>query len=158
MTDAGHSRDRLRIVPTSLQQANEFVDRHHRHSRPARGQKFSVGVAAGDELVGVAIAGRPIARCRDNGGTLEVLRVCVRDPAPRNACSMLYGACWRAARALGYRRLITYTRKSENGASVRASGFRVIGEVRAESWDRPSRRRRRDRDRCERFCWERTAR
>jgi hypothetical protein len=125
----------LQLVPTSLREANAFVEEHHRHSLPTRGHKFSVGAAAGEELVGVAIAGRPVARHRDDGFTIEVLRVCVCEGAPRNTCSLLYGACWRAARGMGYRRAITYTLKSETGTSVKASGFRVIGEVTARSWN-----------------------
>lgn len=147
----------LELVPTTLREANAFVDHHHRHSNPTRGHKFSVGAAAGEEIVGVAIAGRPVARHRDDGFTIEVLRVCARDGAPRNTCSMLYGACWRAARAMGYHRAITYTLKSETGASVKASGFRVIGEVTARSWNTPSRPREDRHPLQERLCWERAA-
>lgn len=148
---------KLHIVPTTLREANAFVRRFHRHSRPTQGHKFSIGAALDGELIGVAIAGRPIARHRDDGETLEVLRVCVVDDAPRNACSLLYGACWRAAQAMGYRRVITYTLTSETGASLRASGFRVIGEVSGETWDRPSRPRAQATPPRERRCWEKAA-
>lgn len=155
---ADQRRDsRLELVPTTLREANAFVERFHRHSGSARGHKFSVGLASGETLVGIAIAGRPLARARDDGRTLEVLRVCVRADAPPNACSMLYGACWRAGRAMGYRRAITYTLLSASGSSLRASGFRVIGEVRCQSWSRPSRLRRDRHELRKRFCWERTA-
>jgi hypothetical protein len=146
----------LRTVPVTLREANAFVERHHRHSRPARGHKFSIGAAVGGRLVGVAIAGRPVARGRDDGLTIEVLRVCVREGAPRNACSLLYGACWRAARAMGYRRAITYTLRSESGASLRGAGFGVIGEVPARSWNTPSRPRVDRHPLRERHCWERS--
>lgn len=149
--------DRLQLVPTTLREANAFVERHHRHSNPCRGHKFSIGAASGEDLVGVAIAGRPVARGNDDGATIEVLRVCVAEDAPRNTCSLLYGACWRAARAMGYERAITYTLKSETGASVKASGFRVIGEVSARSWDTPSRRRRDKHELQQRLVWERAA-
>lgn len=148
---------KLRLVPTTLREANAFVERFHRHSGPVRGHKFSIGAARGRDLVGVAIAGRPIARHRDDGLTLEVLRVCVLDDAPRNTCSLLYGACWRAGRGMGYARAITYTLKSETAASVRASGFRVIGEVRRQKWDRPSRPRAEKVQPRQRLCWERAA-
>jgi hypothetical protein len=143
------------LVPTTLREANAFVRRFHRHSKPTRGHKFSIGAARDGALIGVAIAGRPVARHRDDGLTLEVLRVCVLEDGPRNARSLLYGGCWRAARAMGYARLITYTLKTETGASVRASGFRVIGEVPAKAWDRPSRPRSGELQPRERFCWER---
>lgn len=144
-------------MPTTLRVANAFVAEHHRHSNPPRGHKFSIGAAAGEELVGVAVAGRPVARGADDGFTIEVLRVCTIASAPRNTCSLLYGACWRAARAMGYRRAITYTLKSETGASVKASGFRVIGEVKARSWNVPSRPRVDRHQLQERLCWERAA-
>jgi len=149
--------DGLQLVPTTLREANAFVELHHRHSNPCRGHKFSVGAASGVDLVGVAIAGRPVARHNDDGETIEVLRVCTAPDAPRNACSLLYGACWRAARAMGYRRAITYTLKSETGTSVKASGFKVIGEVEARGWDRPSRRRTDKHEPQQRLCWERTS-
>jgi len=59
-----------------------------------------------------------------------------------NACSMLYAACWRAAKALGYRRLVTYTQDGETGASLRAAGWHVIAaRPPRPGWDRPSRPR-----------------
>lgn len=125
---------RLVIVPMSLRVANAYVAEHHRHHKPARGHKFSIGVATGDgELVGVAIVGRPVARHYDDGHTLEVSRTCT-DGTP-NANSALYGAAWRAAKALGYDRLITYTQDGESGASLRGAGWRVVGQRQARgSW------------------------
>lgn len=106
------------IVPVSLQEANAFVAAHHRHHGPVAGHKFSIGVAEGDVVHGVAIVGRPVSRHLDDGLTLEVSRICT--DGVRNGCSMLYGASWRAARALGYRRLITYTLPSEGGFTSRS--------------------------------------
>jgi len=107
-----------------LDEANAFVAAHHRHHKPVPGAKFCLAVSEGDKVRGVAIVGRPVARLLDNGWTLEVNRVCT--DGARNACSMLYGAAWRAAKALGFRRLITYTLPEEGGASLRA-GFRNCG-------------------------------
>jgi hypothetical protein len=90
--------------------------------------KFCLGVAIVDTLVGVATVGRPVARHLDDGYTLEVNRTCTLDGTP-NVNSMLYGAAWRAAKALGYRRLITYTQEGESGASLRAAGWRLIAEL-----------------------------
>jgi hypothetical protein len=108
---------------------------------PPRGMKFAVGIADEESVLrAVAIAGRPVARLLDNGQTLEVTRV-TTDGCP-DACSMLYGACWRAAKALGYTRLVTYTQQGETGASLRAAGWRVLAERPAHpGWDRPSRPR-----------------
>lgn len=130
---------RLEIVPTTLADAQVFVERHHRHHGRVVGHICSLAVAKAEEVVGVAIVGRPVARGNQDGFTAEVTRCCT--DGTRNACSMLYGAAWRAVRALGYRRLITYTLASESGASLRASGWRVVGEVRGRSWNTPSRPR-----------------
>jgi hypothetical protein len=111
----------MEIVPITLRAANAFIAEHHRHNKPVRGWKFGVALEDDGRLVGVATAGRPVARHFDDGRTLEVNRTCT-DGAP-NANSMLYGAVWRAARAMGYRRAITYTQASETGASLRAAGW-----------------------------------
>lgn len=131
--------ERLVTVPMKLRDAAAYVERHHRHSRPPRGMKFALGAARGEELLGVAVVGRPVARLLDDGWTVEALRVCTT--GERNVCSFLYGAAWRAARALGYRRLVTYTLASEPGSSLRAAGLRVVGEVRPQTWHRSGRPR-----------------
>lgn len=113
---------KLRIVPVTLEQANDFVRRLHRHSRPVVGAKFSVGVAAG-ELVGVAIVGRPVAPRLDDGLAAEITRVCT--DGTKNAASMLYGAARRALRACGHHPIYTYTLPEEGGASLRAAGFHL---------------------------------
>ena len=146
------SGDRLTVVPLALDEANAYVARHHRHSNPVVGHKFSLAAAVGGEIVGVAIVGRPVARGLDDGWTLEVLRVC--STGERNVCSFLYGACWRAARALGYRKVVTYTLKTESGSSLRAAGWSVLGEVNARSWHTPSRPRVDKHPLQERLRWE----
>lgn len=130
---------KLATVPITLEEANEFVRRHHRHHKPVVGHKFSIGAALGDEIVGVAIVGRPVSRHRDDGVTLEVTRLCT--DGTRNACSFLYGAAWRAARALGFKRIGTYTTPEEGGASLRAAGWLLIAETPGRSWSVPSRPR-----------------
>ncbi len=131
----------LRIVPVSFRDARGFTAMWHRHHAPPAGCKFCVG-AADDRgvLRGVAIAGRPVARQLDDGLTLEVTRVATDGTA--NACSLLYAAFWRAAKALGYRRLVTYTQAGESGASLRGAGWRVIVQRPARPGrDTPSRPR-----------------
>lgn len=131
----------LRLVPLTLGEANELVRRWHRHHKPVVGHRFSIGVADGDELHGAVIVGRPVARMLDYHTTAEVTR-CVTDGTP-NACSMLYAAAWRAWRAMGGERLITYTLASESGGSLKASGWRVLYQTQAreKGWDVPSRPR-----------------
>ena len=112
----------LRIVPVTLGAANEFVVRLHRHHKALPGYLFAVGVADGDGVLrGVAIVGNPAAPALQDGVLAEIRRVCT--DGTRNACSMLYGACRRAARAMGRDPIITYTLPSEGGASLRAAGF-----------------------------------
>lgn len=131
----------LHLVPLTQRAAFDGVRRWHRHNAPPRGDLFRVGVATSDgELVAVGIAGRPVARALDDGRTVEVTRV--SSDGTRNAASMLYGALTRAAFALGYTRVVTYTQAGETGASLRASSFRVVAErPRRPGWNVPSRPR-----------------
>lgn len=131
---------RLRLVPLSIKAAGRFVAEHHRHNRPPQGALFAVGAKRGEQLAGVAIIGRPVARMLDDGVTCEVVRLCT--DGTRNACSLLYSAAARAAAALGYRRIITYTLASESGASLRAVAWRAEAEIKGQAtWSRPSRDR-----------------
>lgn len=131
---------RLEIVPMGLDEANEFVKTHHRHHRPVIGYKFAIGVVdESNQVRGVAIVSRPVARMNDDGWTLEVTRVAT--DGCKNACSALYGSARRAAWALGYRRLITYVLNSEPGTSLTAAGWKCIGERGGGSWSRLSRPR-----------------
>ena len=131
---------RVEIVPVSFAEASRFVATWHRHHKPPRGHKFSLGAAVEGVLVGVAMVGRPVARHLDDGGTLEVNRTAT-DGSP-NVNSALYGAAWRATKALGYSRLITYPQAGESGASLRGAGWRVVAELSArKGWDVPSRPR-----------------
>lgn len=129
----------LTIVPITQREAFAWVARTHRHHRPPRGSLVQLAVAQDGEIVGVAIVGRPVSRMLQDGWTAEVTRVAT--DGTRNACSMLYGAAWRAVRALGYRRLITYTLPEEGGASLRGAGFQLIGEAGGGSWSRTDRPR-----------------
>ena len=131
--------DRLALCPITISDAKLFVGKHHRHHRAPVGGLFAVAVSAGNRIVGAAIIGRPVARNNCDGFTAEVTRLCTT--GEKNASSMLYGAAWRACRALGYRRLITYTLASETGISLMASGWTLVAEVRGRSWDCPSRPR-----------------
>jgi hypothetical protein len=144
----------LAIVPVSFSDACAFVTDWHRHHAPPVGHKFSLGVASSTTLVGVAIVGRPVARHFDNGVTLEVIRSATDGTSHVN--SMLYGATWRAAKALGYRRLITYTQAGESGSSLRAAGWRVVSELKPRrGWDTPSRPRALNgTEGVQRFLWE----
>lgn len=116
----------LKIRPITFRDANAYVKQHHRHNSQVAGCKFAISCYEGERLCGVAICGRPIGRYLDDGETLEINRVCT--DGTKNACSILYGACCRVAKDMGYRRVITYTLTSENGASVKASNFVLDAE------------------------------
>lgn len=147
---------RLHVVPISLEEANFFVEHNHRHHDPCTGHKFSVAVADENGKVrGVAIVGRPVSRMLDNGWTLEVNRCCT-DGTP-NACSMLYSTAWRAARAMGYLRVITYTLPEEGGTSLKASGFKLIGERGGGSWSCKTRPRIDTHPLQRKWLWEQTS-
>lgn len=119
------------LVPTTLRKANDFVAAFHRHTgRTTRnGGKFAIALAANKRIAAVAIVGNPLSATLMDGVTAEVLRVCVNANAPHSACSTLYGACWRAWKAMGGRRIITYTLSTEPGTSLKAAGFVKVGET-----------------------------
>lgn len=128
----GEKLSKLSLVPISLRDANEFVRLHHRHHKPTRGHKFSIGVQKDGQIVGVVICGRPVSRFLDDGKTLEINRLCTN--GAENACSMLYGAAARAARAMGYSKIVTYILDSESGVSLKAAGFVCEGLAGGLEW------------------------
>ena len=129
----------LKIIPMHLKEANILVEQWHRHHKPCIGQKFSIGIAKDGRIVGAVIVGRPVSRMLDDGLTLEVLR-CVTN-GTYNACSALYAAAWRASRAMGYQKIISYTLKDETGISLFSAGWKILYSTKGGSWDRKNRRR-----------------
>lgn len=127
------SKAKLRIAPITFAKAAEFVNKNHRHHQASVGCKFCLSVVDESGIIhGVAICGRPVSRFLDDGETLEVNRVCT--DGTKNACSMLYGKACRIAKEMGYKKVITYTLISENGASVKASNFICEGEAGGTHW------------------------
>lgn len=123
----------LELTPITLREANAFVQSYHRHHKPSQGHKFSIGAMEDGHLVGVAICGRPVSRRMDDGFTLEVNRLCT--DGTKNACSILYGAAYRAAKAMGYHRVITYILESEPGTSLKAAGYLCEGRAGGLEWN-----------------------
>jgi hypothetical protein len=144
----------LTLVPVNYKTACEFIDKYHRHHLHPQGWKFGIAVNDGDKLVGVVTVGRPVSRNLDNGLTLEVTRNCT--DGTKNTVSMLYGAAWRATKALGYKRLITYTLITESGVSLRASGWKDVYITDGGSWSCPSRPRINKTITCPKILWEKT--
>ena len=146
-------QSRLKVVPCDFDEANAFIARHHRHHQPLKFHKFSLAVAdEAGKIRAVCMVNRPTARMLDDGMTLEVTRL-ASDGCP-NACSCLYGAAWRAAKALGYGKLITYILESESGTTLKASGWKLIGKRGGGSWNMPSRPRVDKHPLQKKFLWE----
>lgn len=122
----------LELSPISLKQANAYVTQYHRHHKASKGHMYSLAAYKDGRLVGVVICGRPVSRYLDNGKTIEVNRLCT--DGTRNACSFLYSAAARVAKAMGYKRIITYILQSESGVSLKASGFVCEGEAGGVEW------------------------
>lgn len=124
----------IRVVPVELREANAFVSLHHRHHKPTQGHRFSLGIVDdSDTLRGVCVVGRPVARLAGHPRrVLEVTRLAT--DGVRNGCSMLYAAAARTGKALGYERIQTYILSSEDGVSLRASGWESLGEAGGGQW------------------------
>lgn len=129
----------MNAVPLTLREARAYVTTNHRHHPAPQGGLFAIGAEQDGVIVGCVIVGMPVARMLADGYTCEITRLAT--DGSRNACSMLYRAAWRAARAMGYRRLVTYTLPEEGGSSLRGAGFRLIGEAGGGSWSREGRPR-----------------
>lgn len=131
----------MKIVPLHLRQANEVVERLHRHHKPIRVAKFSIGAEHEGKVVGVAICMRPACRALDDGKTLEVARVAT--DGTKDACSKLYGASARIAKEMGYEKIQTYILETEPGTSLKASGWKCEktgcgGTPQGKRTDRPN--------------------
>ena len=128
------SRVAVTIIPITLPRANRHVARLHRHHAPIPGgfAWWACAAVVDGKIVGVAIAGRPTNRNNDDGQTVEVLRVAT--DGTFNAPSALLAACARCAKAIGARRIITYTLSSEGGSSLRGAGWILECEDTGKSW------------------------
>lgn len=139
-------------IPINFKQAKEFINKNHSHHIAPQGWKFGVGIEHNHKLIGVGIAGRPVARNLDDGYTLEITRCCT-DGSKKNIASMIYGALVRAAKALGYKRCITYTLESETAISLKASNWKFIKIINGHSWNRNSRPRKDKHPICNKVLW-----
>jgi hypothetical protein len=147
-----HKIGQLYLKPITLKEANAFVDQYHAHHQPVIGHKFSIGVVRNGFLVGVVIVGRPVSRELDDGFTAEVTRCCTN--RVKNAASMLMSVAWRAAKSMGYMRIISYTLEYESGSSLQAAGYIKTEKIRGKTWDTPSRSRTDKHPTCDKWRWE----
>lgn len=131
--------NKIFIVPIFQKQAFKFIDTVHRHHRKPAGSVFQLALSNGENIIGVAIVGRPVSRNLQDGFTLEVTRLCT--DGAKNACSKLYAACARISKEMGYRKLITYILETETGTTLKAAGWKFEGVRGGGSWDRENRKR-----------------
>ena len=127
-------KSKMKLIPIKQRDARSFINKHHRHNKAPRGSVFQIALEKDGQLIGCIMVGRPISRHRDDGKTLEVNRTCI-EGYHKNACSMLLGASVRAARALGYEKIITYTLPTESGASLKGAGWTFHGLGGLGSWN-----------------------
>lgn len=146
----------MRIVPLTLEQANDFVREHHRHHAPVVSHRWSIGLADDDgKLIGAAICGRPKARALPQYAMLELNRLAT--DGTKNACSKLYGACAAIAKLMGYADIETSILESEPGTSLRAAGWTFRRTIKGRDWNCPSRGgRRTDQPMCDKHVYGRT--
>lgn len=145
----------MKLIPIDLDEANAFVEQHHRHMKPLHRHRFSIGAALDGKIVGVAIVGSPCARGNQDGWTVEIRRVAT--DGTRNANSFLYARARKAAFALGWTRVLSYTLPKESGASLRGAGFKLVGLRGGGSWSTPSRPRVDKHPLQQKLLWEATA-
>ena len=147
---------KLEAVPLTLKDCNEYIQNFHRHNKPVQGSKFAFGCKYKGKLVAVCVVGRPIARYKDDGFTAEVTRTCVFDDAPKGVNSFLYSRAWKAWKAMGGKRIITYTLQSESGASLRGAGWKILHEVEInnnQGWLSRDNRKLQKVSKEPKFCW-----
>jgi hypothetical protein len=142
---------RMAARPIFRDAANAWLVKYHRHAGAVVGDTLRVSAWKNGRMVGVAVGGRPVSKALQDGRTFEITRNCT--DGTRNACSFLYGRLIAMAKLQGWRRIITYTREDEEGASLRAVGFQPVGTVSARQWNCQSRPRA-ERDAVPRIRWE----
>lgn len=141
----------LKAIPLELKEANAFVDEFHRHHDPVVRDKYRIGCEKDGVLVGCVQVGRPVARALCDGWTLEVVRLCTT--GEKNVCSFLYSAAARVAKELGYKKIITYILDSEEGSSLKASGWEHEADIRGHSWNTKRRPRSTTAPTCDKQRW-----
>lgn len=142
----------MKAVPLELRQANEFVDKYHRHHSSVHRDKFRIGCVDDDgNLIGVVQCSRPVSRILDDGKTIEVVRLCT--DGSRNVCSFLYSRAARIAAEMGYLKIITYILEDENGGSLRSCGWYKECDIKGHDWNCPSRPRNTTAPTCDKQRW-----
>lgn len=144
-----------KVIPLTLKQANDFVLKNHRHHKQVQGHRFSLGYEIAGEIVAVIICGRPVSRKTDFKSCLEITRMC--SDGTKNACSKLYAAAARVAKEMGFKKIQTFILESENGISLKASGWNFVGTSKGGQWvHTDGKKRRTDQPICKKMKYEKT--
>jgi len=152
----------FQVIPLSLKEANDFIIEHHRHNKKVPVHKFSLGCMKDNEMIGVVIVGRPVARRLDDRLVAEIHRLCIKDPSPKNACSFLYNKCWNIWLQMGGKKILTYTLTKESGSSLRGAGWNIVNVTKplsknAKGWKTRKNRNSQEVYYQEKFRWEKSA-
>ncbi len=133
--------DHVQLI--SYKSARRIIEQNHYLGYAPCGCKFCLGVYADTELVGVMMWGHPIARMEDQKNTLELTRMFLFD-SPKNSESKALSLAEKWIKLnRTERRLIAYsdTAEGHTGTIYRAANWKLIKEVRAETWIRKGRDR-----------------
>jgi hypothetical protein len=129
----------ITLRPATRDEVNELVRLWHRHHNPVQGCRFAAIASVDGEDVGAMIVGRPEAPAFDQRVVAEVTRLALRatvkdDPRMYNVGSRLLGAAWRAHKALGGGRMVSYVRIDETGSVYKAAGWEPVAETEPRDW------------------------
>ena len=136
----------LTVVPLTVKEANSLVAKWHRHHKPVRGHRFSLGVIDKHGVIhGACIVGRPVGRqSGDSRKLLEITRLVTN--GKYNVCSMLYIASARVCKQMCFLKILTYILEEELGTSLMSSVWKFETLTRRGSWDGKGEGRQRDDD------------
>tara|TARA_R100000234_G_scaffold1165_2_gene1016 strand:+ start:4106 stop:4648 length:543 start_codon:yes stop_codon:yes gene_type:complete len=123
-----HTYNTIRL---KLNTAKWFTDAFHRHSKPLKRHKFSIGAVKNTEP-GIILGIVTVDICSSHAWSqrsdhIEIRRLVIRDDGydTKNVASYLLGKAITACFAMGYKSIITYTQPGESGSSLMALGFQA---------------------------------
>lgn len=87
----------LTVVPLTIEQAMEYLKKNERHYKSDATPIFAIGITSEGSLCGAAVVG-------SRGDEAELCHI--YSEGEYGGYTTLYGQCWRAIKALGYRRII----------------------------------------------------
>jgi len=123
----------------SLKAAQRVIVRFHYTHRAPIGHRFSLGVLTHGQMMGVMIFGRPVARCEDQEGTLELTRMHIfpsPEGSPQQALAL--AETWIRGHRERFGRLIAYVDMDKDplGEVFRGTRWRcvLVGKAHRDGW------------------------